>query len=94
MLIRIMAATMVPATIAAGASNVTSALLNPEAADTYKANAQAIETAKVGLRNITLTDLSAATTEPQMKYLILQAYKAIAAGTPTAVQMAFAGLDI
>lgn len=54
--------------------------------------AQAIETAKQGLRNITNTDLSACTTQAEMEQAIYQAYLAIAAAAPASVQSAFQSL--
>lgn len=54
--------------------------------------AQAIETAKQGLRDITTPDLSACTTQADMELAIFQAYQAIAAAAPPSVQTAFQSL--
>lgn len=54
--------------------------------------AQAIETAKQGLRDITTTDLSACTTQAEMEMVIYLAYLAIAAAAPPSVQSAFQSL--
>lgn len=53
------------------------------------AKAQVIETAKQGLKNITLTDLSGCATAKQMKAAILLAYVAVAAALPADAQLAF-----
>lgn len=54
------------------------------------ARATAIETAKQGLRDITMTDLSACTTEKEMQAAIYAAYVTIAQAAPAEVQTAFA----
>ena len=57
------------------ASAMTLSVTDAANAATHIATAGAIETAKEGLRNITAVDLSGATTEVQMKALILAAAK-------------------
>lgn len=52
--------------------------------------AQAIELAKLGLKNITKVDLSTCTTAEEMQTVILTAYMTIAKAAPDTVQTAFA----
>lgn len=54
--------------------------------------AQAIETSKQGLRNITNIDLTPYTTEDQMRQAVYAAYRALAAAAPASVQSAFASM--
>lgn len=54
------------------------------------ADATAIETFKVGARNITKLDLSVCTTEQAMRDAINNQYKAIVAPAPVSVKLAFA----
>lgn len=53
------------------------------------ADALSIETFKTGIRNITLIDLSGATTLVQMQAIITAQYKVLAAAAPLSVQLAF-----
>lgn len=62
-----------------------SALVNGNTAD-----AQAIETFKTGLRNITKLDLSGAATDAEMRAVINGQYQALTAAAPVSVRMAFA----
>lgn len=52
-------------------------------------NAVALETYKEGLRNITLTDMTGADTEAEMKAVVSAAYKALKDALPTAVKVKF-----
>jgi hypothetical protein len=52
--------------------------------------AKAIETAKIGLKNITKVDLSGCTTADEMRAVVLAAYKALADAAPFEVKTAFA----
>lgn len=52
-------------------------------------NAMALETYKDGLRNITLTDFSGATTEEEMRQRIVDAYKVLRDALPVAVKLKF-----
>jgi len=54
------------------------------------ARAQAIETGKQGLRDITATDLSACTTYEEMRLTVKAAYYALAAALPLDVRQSFA----
>jgi hypothetical protein len=51
--------------------------------------AQAIETGKQGLRDITSTDLSACTTYEEMRLTVIAVYYALAAALPLDVRQAF-----
>jgi len=52
-------------------------------------NAVALEAYKEGLRNITLTDLTGANTEAEMKGIVSAAYKALKDALPLAVKIKF-----
>lgn len=52
-------------------------------------NATALETYKEGLRNITLTDMSSATTEAQMRALLSAAYKNLKDALPLEIKVKF-----
>lgn len=53
------------------------------------ATAVGIEAAKQGLRDLTKIDLSDCATQEQMKFKVLQAYRAIVAAAPANVVLAF-----